>query len=327
MEPGMTPMHQGSAKRYKLNDEALLTNSASLMFQLPEKRIQCLIQDLVEDFDGIFLNDFSKEELMRIVYSLTGVKANQNISNLRQTTFQAFNSMMVNAQARYKASVNPTRYSQIVNTLSTANNNREVILDVSDRLGFDMAWMEKPKKVPKAKAKILPMEALRAPMEAPQAAPSPMAAPQGAPSPMAAPQGAHNPAPQEAPEPQFSALDDLVADIKPGSFPTDLITEESVSTCASSDSTTGVVIGEAPVSISHALQEKIAANKAKALARKRQRELMTPVTENVVIATVPTPATVPVPGPLPVSSLPVSSSPVPVPAPVPGPLPVSSLPV
>ena len=114
----------------------------STMFQLPKKRIQHLIQEMVPDFDGIYLNDFSKEELMRIVYSVSGVKANQNISNLRQTTFHAFNTMLMKAQDRYKAQVTPTRYSQIVNWLTTANQHREVIVDVSDRLGFDMAWME-----------------------------------------------------------------------------------------------------------------------------------------------------------------------------------------
>ena len=97
---------------------------------------------MVPEFDVIFLNDFSKEELMRIVYSVSGVKANQNISNLRQTTFHAFNSMVVKARDKYRAQLTPTRYAQIVNMLSTAKQNREVIVDVSDRLGFDMAWME-----------------------------------------------------------------------------------------------------------------------------------------------------------------------------------------
>ena len=114
----------------------------STMHQLPEKRIHCLIQLIVPDFDGIFMNDFSKEELMRIVYSVSGVKANQNISNLRHCTFEAFKFMIVRARDRYRAQVTPPRYAQIVNMLSTANQNREVIVDVSDRLGFDMAWME-----------------------------------------------------------------------------------------------------------------------------------------------------------------------------------------
>jgi hypothetical protein len=132
------------SKKYKKGDSAMLSTGASLLWQLPVVRIQGVVETLEPAFDGIATDGFDKETLCRIVWLLSGVKANLAVSSLRCQTYAVFNERMRVAQTRHIADVSDHRHKSILLALRPFTADRVTVL--SDRCGFDMHWMQKLKK-------------------------------------------------------------------------------------------------------------------------------------------------------------------------------------
>ena len=102
------------SKKYRKDDCATLTGSATLFWQLPAKRLQEIIEALKPQFDAIATSDFStdKDVLCRLVWMLSGVKPTLLLSSLGVENYADLTAKIQTAAVRYEGDLGP-RFGQV----------------------------------------------------------------------------------------------------------------------------------------------------------------------------------------------------------------------
>ena len=105
---------QPASKKYRKDDTAALTGSATLFWQLPVKRLQEIIEALKPQFDAIATADFStdKDVLCRLVWMLSGVKPTLVLSSLGVDSYSDLTVKIKTAAVRYETDLGP-RFGQV----------------------------------------------------------------------------------------------------------------------------------------------------------------------------------------------------------------------
>ena len=133
-------------KRSKKDDTNALTSGATLLWQLPFKRLQEMIECVNEKMDAIATVDIAndKELLCRLIWCLAGIKSNVVLSSLRATSYQHLNQKIKTASDRFRGEISEARYSRIIASLSPLTPH--AIINMSNALSFDAQWLEKISK-------------------------------------------------------------------------------------------------------------------------------------------------------------------------------------
>ena len=103
-------------------------------------------------FDLIAADGFDKDHLCRLIYFLSGVKANLGVSGLRCASYSEFNGKMQVAQQRHIDEMSEPRYKMVLLALRSLCMAK--VFMVSERFGFDTAWMQKPARKSKRSSAI-----------------------------------------------------------------------------------------------------------------------------------------------------------------------------
>ena len=98
-----------AGKKYRKDDTAVLTTSATLFWQLPAKRLQEIIEALKPQFDAIATSDFctDKDLLCGLVWMLSGVKPTLQLNSLGVDNYADLISKIKIAAVRYEQDLGP----------------------------------------------------------------------------------------------------------------------------------------------------------------------------------------------------------------------------
>ena len=111
-------------KKYKKDDSALLNSGATLLHELPVYRLQRAIEFQQPAMDAIATDGFSKEHLSRVIWALTNVKPNLNVSNLRTESYGHLNAKIQTHMQRHIQSVSQRRFDEILMALTPLTPER-----------------------------------------------------------------------------------------------------------------------------------------------------------------------------------------------------------
>ena len=105
---------QPASKKYRKDDCAALTGSATLFWQLPAKRLQEIIEALKPQFDAIATSDFctDKDVLCRLIWMLSGIKPTLLMSSLGVENYADLIAKIKTAAVRYENDLGP-RFGQV----------------------------------------------------------------------------------------------------------------------------------------------------------------------------------------------------------------------
>ena len=78
------------AKRTKGDAASKIDSSASFLFQIPLCRLQGIIETLHPDFDVIATDCLDRDQCLKLIWVLSGVKGNLAVSSVRNMTYEDF---------------------------------------------------------------------------------------------------------------------------------------------------------------------------------------------------------------------------------------------
>jgi len=131
---------------YSKGPKALISRGGSVLASLPRVRLAEMVQAVSPMFDSGMTSDYESTTLVTLLWTLTRIKPQTRIADLRVTRYNRLAELLQTANRRLRQNMTISKYEDQIEARLGHHPTAETIAGIADTLGFQQSWLAPPTK-------------------------------------------------------------------------------------------------------------------------------------------------------------------------------------
>ena len=131
---------------YTKGPKALISRGGSVLASLPRVRLAEMVQAVSPMFDSGMTSDYESTTLVTLLWTLTRIKPQTRIADLRVTRYNKLAELLQTANRRLRQNMTVSKYEDQIEACLGHHPTAEAIAGIAATLGFQQSWLAPPTK-------------------------------------------------------------------------------------------------------------------------------------------------------------------------------------